>query len=469
MREEKESYFEENDYEELMIRYEEMLRNHTTIYFDVFEFENIIDYYIDSNEQKKALMAIDIAYKQHPGSLSILLKKSQIYINNDNPVEALKILTKLRAIEPTNSEIFFLLGETYCLLGNIEAAELEFKRSLKYAYEEREEVYLNIVSILNDLNLFRLSIKFLEQAAREFPENIEIIKDKAYCYDQVEDFSSCIELYNEYLDIDPYSEDVWFRLGMIYDKIGNYNKAIEAYTFVSAINDQFSLVYYNLANTYFAVCQYKEAIDTYFKFMEFDGESPEIFCLIGECYEKLDDYNNAKCFYQKVINLDVEYSDAWFGLGIIEMELGNSMNSLKYINEAIKFDEDNTDYLYSLGRINLKLGQLKEAKLALKKAVGIDAYDFESWMLFAEIYWREKKYSKAINTLKEGYIFNSSVPEYNYKLAALYMATDDMKLAKKYFERAYSKDKDGFNLIFNYISEKQIPNEIKSIINNSLL
>ena len=48
MQEEFDDIFHGEEESELISRYEEMLRNNTNYFFDVFEFENIIDYYIES-------------------------------------------------------------------------------------------------------------------------------------------------------------------------------------------------------------------------------------------------------------------------------------------------------------------------------------------------------------------------------------------------------------------------------------
>jgi len=54
MSEEREEFYEKNDFQDTVQRYESMKRNKTQYFFDVFEFENIINYYIDINEANSA-------------------------------------------------------------------------------------------------------------------------------------------------------------------------------------------------------------------------------------------------------------------------------------------------------------------------------------------------------------------------------------------------------------------------------
>ena len=52
-------------------RFEDMLGSNKPLYFDVEEFEDIIEFYIDNNNLNHANKAIEIALEQHPISDSI--------------------------------------------------------------------------------------------------------------------------------------------------------------------------------------------------------------------------------------------------------------------------------------------------------------------------------------------------------------------------------------------------------------
>ncbi|MFM9075512.1 MAG: hypothetical protein ACKORJ_08120, partial [Bacteroidota bacterium] len=56
------------DEDELVKRYEAMLRNKERTFFDLDEFETIIDHYIEANKNKRALTAVELAVEQYPFS-----------------------------------------------------------------------------------------------------------------------------------------------------------------------------------------------------------------------------------------------------------------------------------------------------------------------------------------------------------------------------------------------------------------
>ena len=76
-------------------RYENMLKNHTCCFFDVHEFEDIIDYYLDSENVTEAASAASYAARIYPLASSIQMRMAEILIDKGQPVKALNLLNKL--------------------------------------------------------------------------------------------------------------------------------------------------------------------------------------------------------------------------------------------------------------------------------------------------------------------------------------------------------------------------------------
>lgn len=71
MREENEFIFGEEETLDIVQRYEDMLKHNQSFFFDVIEFENIIDYYLTIDKTSHALEAANIAHRIHPYSTEI--------------------------------------------------------------------------------------------------------------------------------------------------------------------------------------------------------------------------------------------------------------------------------------------------------------------------------------------------------------------------------------------------------------
>src|SRR4030066_1779059 len=128
-----------------------MRKNNESYFFDVIEFESIIDYYIESNNSIKAYEAAILASEQHPHSVSIQLRKARVLLDKGRAVEALRILKKLENIEPGNHEIFIAKGTAFGMLGDIQGAKKMFDYALSLDTDEIENILFSIVAVLQNL------------------------------------------------------------------------------------------------------------------------------------------------------------------------------------------------------------------------------------------------------------------------------------------------------------------------------
>ena len=71
----------------LVRHYEEMIGHKEHHFFDVFEYEDIIDYYLYLSDLPSALVCLKKALRQHQNNPLIQLKQVQYYIRTKNEHE----------------------------------------------------------------------------------------------------------------------------------------------------------------------------------------------------------------------------------------------------------------------------------------------------------------------------------------------------------------------------------------------
>ena len=77
--EEKPSYMDKNDAGQPSVkRFEDMIAQDAQYFFDVDEFEIIVDHYVNECNYRRALRALRFATSQHPCSSELLIRKAQI-------------------------------------------------------------------------------------------------------------------------------------------------------------------------------------------------------------------------------------------------------------------------------------------------------------------------------------------------------------------------------------------------------
>ena len=122
---------EENDYTASVDRFEEMLKQNESYFFDVEVFETIIDHYLDKTDIEKAKQAINISLLQHPTSSNLKLKEAHFLAATHKPNKALQILNNLELLEPFNPEIFSIKARIHSQLRQHNKAIENFYKAFK--------------------------------------------------------------------------------------------------------------------------------------------------------------------------------------------------------------------------------------------------------------------------------------------------------------------------------------------------
>jgi tetratricopeptide (TPR) repeat protein len=446
MNENQEQYFEEEGLFESINRFEEMLNRNDSCYFDIFEFENIIDYYIDQHNFVNARAAIERGLRQHPCSTSLKFRLAQIYIQNGKPSKGLHFLREIEPMESTNSDFFLLKGSALNILGKKDDAFSAFDKAIKLAYDSKDEVVFNIAYSYLNTRRYNLAIKYLLLAHEINPKNIMVLQELALVYERIDKLDKSIECYNKYLDLDPYAEHIWFNMGMVYSSLEEFDKAIEAYDFALAICPDYVSAYFSKANTLVNQGLHKEAIKAYQEIILMEPDNVQAFTYLGECYEKLDFYKRAIHYYKKSLVIDNTYCEAWFGLGMAYYQLEEYYKCLEYFVRANAIDPENPEYWYMLGEVYRKLNILDKSAEAYNRTVELDPNDYEAWLSHADICFIENKLHEAISILNKAYQYNNEISTINYNLAAYYLYNNQPQLAYKYFEKGlainYSEHSD---------------------------
>jgi len=394
---------EEDEFRHVLERYEDMVDRKSSYFFDVEEFELIIDYYLDTRNFKKAYEAVEIAATQHPGSSEITIKYIQIYLETSQPSMAIDKLKEIPEWDLDNSEIYLLRGTALAQLGKIPEAEKQFDLALGKTEEDKIEILINISMAFENARKFNLAIKYLRLAYAIEPDNLTILYDLGFYYERMHEYATSIEFYNKYLDEDAFSDNVWYNLGVVYYKINQPRKALEAYDYAIAVNPTYASAYFNKANIYANDSDFVNAIAVYHDFLSLEEDHVQGWCYLGECYDQIEAYDLALKTYKKVIEIDNSYPEGWFGAGLAYLAQGNNNDAITYLLKAIELDNENSDYWFHLGESYESTDAIPEAIKCYRYTVLLDGKDEQAWLNLGKIYYNQKNYALALETINEAF------------------------------------------------------------------
>ncbi|MFN8255156.1 MAG: tetratricopeptide repeat protein [Bacteroidales bacterium] len=454
--------YSDNEKSLVVSRYDKMLKENNAQYFDIDELDQIIDFYSEKFELKRASEVIDYALKLHPGTTSFLLKKAHIMINEGQYYTALTQLKNIARKEPSNNFVYFLKGLVYNSLGEISRALKNFEKSVFLTYEPDEELFLNIASALQQTGQYEFAANYYKKVCEIDKENTTATFELAFCYEKINKNHESIELYKWYLASDPYSKLAWFNLAELYNKTEDYEAAIDALEFVLAIDPTYKHAVYQKALNEVYAEKIKEGINTFKEYLIFEPTSASAFYHIGESYAKLKKYREALDHFSKALQLDNSMSDAHYGQAFILYSEKKYTDAYYSIKQAIKLDKSDPDFWHLSALINQALGFINEADIAFKTAIELENSDPQIWIDYSKLEHAHKNLSKRINILSQAFEFFSDNAEINYRLAGNLALVSNIDSAAIHLEIALSAAPEKIGIFRSIFAIKE--NKLEEII-----
>ncbi|RPH32563.1 MAG: tetratricopeptide repeat protein [Bacteroidales bacterium] len=466
MKEDRDFGYNEIEAFELVQRYENFIRQKKSFFFDVMEYEVIINYYLDNEEHTCASDAINRAIAMHPYSSEIQLLKAELYFTEKKYDEALKILNYLEQVHTEKSEVLYLKGHIYFNKGDLIKAEENFKNAVETCAEDRAELNYRISSIYFVEEELNTAIRYLHEAHRIDHKHFATLFDLGYSYEKVNDIDKSYYYYNKLLDLYPFTQNVWYNLGIVLTKQGKFDEAIEAYDYCIAIDPEYNSAYHNKANTLASIERYKEATSVFQELIILEPDNPRVFCSLGECYEKLEKFEQALEMYNKTISIDPAFAEAYYGIGIIMNERKQPNLALDFIKKAIALESEMYDFWLGLGKVYYELNRIEEALTAYREATTLNPDEPDAYLALAEIYLYQEKFRDVEYMFDElGQKFDGNASMKVLNAAALYLshrrkeALDELKVAKRIDPTSI----DDFFSIVSVINDDEFMDQTKQL------
>jgi tetratricopeptide (TPR) repeat protein len=414
-------------------RYEKMLRNKTTEYFEAESLEEIIDYYIQTNKLKKAFATVNYAINIYQSHSEFILQKAEIYILGERYENALLELEKVERFEPFNTDLYLLKGETFLNLKQFNDAEMCFNLALNYT-DERLDMLFEIAYVYEDSDMFSKAIEYFTILIDEFPLIDQSYYEIGHCFNQLGEYEKAVYFYKKLIDNDPYSTTAWYNLGIIYYKTDKFEEALDAYEYCLAIDEEFTAAKFNKANVLVELERFDEAIKEYKSGIEEDGEDSITYCNLGGCYERMDRLEDARENYKYATELNPNIAEAWFGIGLTYEKENKNKEALPFYLRASMLDPENTEYLLVLGETQYRLNQIENCEETYAKLVELDTTMSEAWLDWSFVKYSQENVKDAIEMLMEALKTNYDCHQFHYRLVCYLYELGKIEEAKKHLE-----------------------------------
>lgn len=435
-------YGEFNDKaKKLASRFYEMKRHSKSLYFDVEEFEEIANHYLEKQKLPQADEAINYGLSIHPSALSLKVWYAKIQVKKGNYKYALGTLASVASIEYNNSDLQLLTGECHAYLKHADKAREAFDAALTVAdNEEKKLLYYRIGLVYENLQDYTSLAYYLQKAHEEYPDDLQFIHDLAIAYEKTGNHEQSTIFFDKYVNKDPFSETAWFNMGVTLSKQGIFDAAAQANDFAIAIAPEYPEPYFNKGRNLYLLQEYDEAIESFLEFLRFKPGNLDALQCLGECYEQIEDYSNALKYYNQAIERDDRAHEAHVGIATVKLQQGEYEDACRHIAKAIEEEADNAYYWFINTNLCMHLGNYTEADRSFEKVVAFQPKNHIYWLNYADLLFANDAEEDAIAVLKRALAELPDNPMLNYRLAAYLFLLERNSEAQTYLKAAFNTD-----------------------------
>jgi tetratricopeptide (TPR) repeat protein len=133
-------YKHDDEGKDAVRRFEELLKKGEPVFFDVSEYELIIDYYVENGKYKKANRACEMASEQYPFSTEIMVQRAHLLLRKEEFDQAWDLLEKAELFQPHDPDIILLKSNILCQQDNFEESISYLEKALPLV-DEKDQIY----------------------------------------------------------------------------------------------------------------------------------------------------------------------------------------------------------------------------------------------------------------------------------------------------------------------------------------
>lgn len=437
-------FIPEEENNDTVKRYESYLSGTAAGYFDVDEFETIVDFYLRKGRTKDCAQAIEFGLQLHPRNSFLLAKRAKVYLAAGDAKKAIRILDSLGHHEDTEMSILRL--EALVVLGRDSEAQILANKLIAEEPDNTDLLCIDIAYFYIGQLQFEVALGFLQKGTQYNPKNTDLLLENAFCLEQLSRFDEAIATYKKIIDIDPFSSEAWFNLGQIFFNRNDYFNALAAYDYACSINEDDMLALLQKGHTLFQMGLYNQALDCYYDY-DLDAvldSQAKIF--VAECYEKLEDFEAALAYYKKAVEYEPESFDGLTGAAVCLLELERFYESIEFAEKALRVNENAADAWVYLAEGLVGIDDSDNALLAYLKSVSIDPEQPDTLMSIANICMEKAHFDIALEYYAEALKMDPEIEYVHLFMAVAYYKTQQYALSVNFLTDACLKNAEAKNL-----------------------
>lgn len=436
-------------------------------------YELMSDIYSAAKNYDSAITVLEKAAEFEPDNVNLYYKLARLY-EISKPLEAISVYEKLIEIVGPEWNLLVRIGELYEKLGNNELALKAISRLLEIDPSNNQ-----LKTLLIDFNqragYYEEAIRIADDLLEINPHDISVREKKALILIQQEDWEAASDEFNfiiedenvnldakiniaasyfdksmtdssllpvaknlfESIDKDTTDWQVKMYLGAIAFSEGKDSLAIENFRFVTENANWNVQAWIRLGGLLFDNKKYEEASKIMYEAVESFPEDFAVNFILGLSLAQLNQQEDAEGYLQKAVELNPNDLNALSAYGYTLSQLKKNDEAIRYLKHALRIDPDDVNLIGTLGLIYNSINMHTESDSAYERALELDPENSlinnnYSYALAV----RGEQLERALEMVKISIEADSLNSSYLDTIGWVYFKLGNYELAKKYLEKA---------------------------------
>ncbi|MCL2879729.1 MAG: tetratricopeptide repeat protein [Treponema sp.] len=291
------------------------------------------------------------------------------------------------------------------------------------------------------------AIAYYDRCLEQHPGNNYALFGLADCYKTLNQYRKAIEIWEQYLLHDDANITILTRVADAYRKVKNFKQSKAVYQKVLQLEENNHYAIIGLGHLHYDFKKYEDALFYWEKMLTLADSEVDIRVLtsIGNCHRKLKSFAAGIPYFESALRMDSENFYALFGLADCYRGMKKQDNSLEYWNRILNHDSRNRVILTRAGDAYRIMKMYDKAQEYYERALNIE-YDMYAVLGLALIAKAHKKYTEAIESMKQLLQLDPGNSRIMYELTDCYIQSGDKRKAVEISEEFQRPGTRNFNI-----------------------
>lgn len=356
-------YFKSKEFYDKLASYEQCVAKNLTPFMDANDLTDIANYYNINGKPMQASAAIDLALEIYPNATQPLIFKAKEALGINDVELAERYISEITDQDEEDVDLLYLKADILIAKGQTDNADMFLQQYVdSFDDEQRKDYIIDVAYSWNEHQDYDRAYTWAQMLKDK--NDIDAQELLAKIYLGMQRFDESIALFEQVIDKNPFSANLWFSLASVYVLSNNSAEALKCIDFALAIEPNHPDCLQMKGSVLMKEKEYAKALEFYTRYMECVPDDMSVYSNMAICHQCLGNTDEAYKIANEILQNDSD-DDASFNacevLTFVELMRNNPEGAMKWAVHSESYCFRYSETMALIAHIKLAEGHLGEA------------------------------------------------------------------------------------------------------------